>query len=146
MAKCLTRTSAQEIESEAKDEITVSFTFDDLDILGVVGDAVYVRGSIYAPDSPPDDCVKECALVISRGLLHQSLIYFLNDKARYCERCGHFCGVMGSLRATEFEELDERYRCTMIPRTARNEEDFVSVPVRTFTITAFDPNTDMEHG
>jgi hypothetical protein len=128
--------------SAVKNEVMVSFTFDDLAIVGVIGDAVYLRGTTLPEDGP----FEECIVIVTRSLLHQSLIYFLNDKAAYCERNGHFCGVMGSLRATEFEELDERHRCVMILRTARKDEDFVPVPVHTFIVTAFDPNTDMEHG
>lgn len=103
---------------------TVSYSFDDLEILGVVGENVYIRGDYNQG--------KTCIVRISRSLFVDSLNYWLNDKKRHCEKWNEFCGVMGRISATEFIEV---------------KETILNVfKAKAFHVSAIDTDTDMEHG
>lgn len=104
--------------------IEVSYSFDCVDILGVLGGDVFLRGT---PDFEHD-----CVVQISRELFKESLDYYLNDKKDYCERYNHFCGVMGSIRSLDCE------------RMGKIEVD--GKLLRVYKVNAIDPDTDMEHG
>jgi hypothetical protein len=125
------------------------FSFDDLDILGANKTMVYVKGEHFDDDESNDDPIP-CILVFKRSLMNKALKCWLDDKAIYN---GEFFGVMGSVRATNFTEREkERRRATMLdPNAVKDDTDEdlafrTPVPFRTFEITEFDSNTDMEHG
>lgn len=104
--------------------IEVSYSFDCIDILGVIGEDVFLIGT---PDFEHD-----CVIQISRHLFKESLDYWLNDKKEYCEHWGHFCGVMGSIRSLDCEELGKK------------EVD--GKLLKLYKVIAIDSDTDMEHG
>lgn len=87
-----------------------------------------------------------------RSLLHDTLEVWLDDKKQYCEACHEACGENGALQAIAYEELPEKDRYTIRewhcaldePSTEDNLGKLVTV--RTFRITRFDADTDMEHG
>jgi len=82
---------------KTKQTVEVSYSFDYLEIMGVYGEYVFLKGTY--------DIKHECIIKIPRNLFKKSLDYWLNDKKSYCERYGHFCGAMGSIRSTDFEEV-----------------------------------------
>ena len=104
--------------------IEVSYSFDCLEILGVVGEDVFLRG---IPDFEQD-----CVVQISRQLFKESLDYFLNDKKDYCERYDHFCGVMGSIRSLDCEKM--------------GKIEVEGKLLKVYKVNAIDSDTDMEHG
>jgi len=104
-------------------QIEVSYSFDDLNILGVYGNDVFLKG-FY-------DIEHECIIKITRNLFKKSIDNWLNDKKSYCERYGYFCGVMGSIRSDDFEEVIG---------------EFEDKELKVYKIISIDMNTDMEHG
>lgn len=105
----------------------ISFSFDNLNILGVFEKDVYVSGRIDFDDDNPSK-FKRTILIMSKELFHESLDIWLKDKKDYCERYGEFCGVWGRLYACKYELEDEK----------RSK--------RVFRIFSFHNYTDMEHG
>lgn len=101
-----------------------SYSFDDLEILGVFGENVYLRGDYNEG--------KACIIRISCSLFKESLDCWLNDKKRHCEKWNEFCGTMGSVRPIEFSEV--------------TESRLSSFKVKVFQFNSIDPDTDMEHG
>jgi hypothetical protein len=109
---------------ENKEIVEVAYSFDDLNILGVYGLDVYLMGTY--------DIEHDCVIKISRSLFKKSLDIWLQDKKRYCELWGHFCGVMGSIRSLDYKEIDKM------------EVDEKELNV--YEINAIADFTDMEHG
>lgn len=134
---------------------SIQFSYDDLKILGVLENRVYVQGELFPDD---DGEVEECALIISRRLFERTLKMWLDCKQSICEHyaraagCLDLCGVMGSLRAIRYRELPEDQRAYIWPPLDESfdVDDPNNKPspvfVRTFAVTGFDPNVDMEHG
>ena len=108
---------------ETRQTIEVAYSFDDLNIFGVYGNEVYLKGTY--------DIKNECIIKISRSLFKKSLDYWLTDKKDYCERYGHFCGAMGSIRSTDFEEVIG---------------EFEDKEPKVYKINSIESDTDMEHG
>jgi len=109
---------------ENSETTLLAYSFDDLDILGVFGKDVYLKGTI--------NFEQDCVIQIPRQLFKRSMDYWLNDKKDYCERYDHFCGVMGSIRPLDYQEMGT---------TVVDE-----VELKVFKFTSIDSNTDMEHG
>lgn len=115
-----------------KEKVTqLSFSFDSLEILGVFGNKVYIRGFYFSQIK--DDMI-DCVLEFKNKLFKKSLNLWLKDKKDYCERWGHFCGVMGSIRSDNFEEIG-----SVIFDDEKKE-------LRTFKINSIEEFCDMEHG
>lgn len=123
------------LECEPKCPTSIEFSYDSLEILGVQGNRVYVKGNYWRDDEPG-----VCVLVISRRLFERTLKMWLDAKKSTCEHYGHFCGVMGSLRASRYKERTGKARCFLTSGSGER------VLVRTFAVTGFDPEVDMEHG
>jgi hypothetical protein len=131
----------------------VSFSYDDLRILGAYGSEVFLRGQCDTNDYGKDDEEKPqpCVIVMKRSLFKKTLNYWLDDKARLCNTWGsvhggnnhlEFRGTMGSVRAADYIERSVNDRLTIII----NDTDPVGPPARTFDVFWFDENTDTGHG
>ena len=107
----------------AKKIVEIDYSFDHLEIMGVFGDDVYLKGTY--------DIKQDCIIKISRSLFEKSLGYWLNDKKSYCEDWGHFCGIMGSIQSIDYEEIDN---------------NFESTGLKVYKINTIEKDTDMEHG
>src|SRR5580692_5587963 len=83
---------------------SVSFSFDGLDILGVSDEGVYVRGSFYDDEKDFEDAI----VCISSVLLKEALDGWIKEKKDICDSYGHFCGAMGSVVSTKYEEMPSR--------------------------------------
>ena len=77
----------------------VTYSFDDLNVLGVHGKDVFLKGKI--------NFEFDCVILISKQLFKKSLDLWLRDNKVYCERWGHFCGNMGSIRALDYKKVDQ---------------------------------------
>ena len=114
---------------------STSYSFDNLCILGVFGNSVYLKGQMGYN--------KECIIKISRNLFMKSLEYWLNDKKEHCEISGDFCGVLGTIRSCDCTPAGTRKISTEYNRKKGRWE---WVKLRVFKIRSIDPETDMEHG
>jgi hypothetical protein len=108
----------------SKKDITVEFSFDQFDIIGVSKDNVWLDGRIY-----DDSESTECLVFLDKKLLHKALDLWIKDKKAYCDRFNHFCGRMGSIQAKKFVELD------------RTSDD-----CRVVKIISIENHCNMEHG
>ena len=104
--------------------IEITYSFDDLSILGVRGSDVYLKG-LYGFKNV-------CIIEISKTLFTKSLDLWLEDKKRYCELWGHFCGIMGSIRSFDYEKMDDM--------------NFDGQKIKWYRINSIVDFTDMEHG
>jgi len=104
--------------------IDITYSFDDLCIWGVYGEDVYLKG-IY-------NFEHVCVIKISKILFKKSMDLWLEDKKNYCELWGHFCGVMGSIRSFDYEEMDNM---------VVDEQD-----LKVYQFNSIEDFTDMEHG
>jgi hypothetical protein len=109
---------------ENKETVEVAYSFDDLNILGVYGNNVYLKGTY--------DIEYDCVIKISRTLFKKSLDIWLHDKREYCELWGHFCGVMGSIRSLDYREIDKM--------------EVYEQELNVYEINAIQEFSDMEHG
>lgn len=112
---------------ENKEIAEVDYSFDDLNILGVIGKDVFLRGRY--------NFEQDCVIQIPRQLFKKSLDYWLDDKKDYCERYDHFCGMMGSIRPLDFQEMG-----TMVVDEDEPKE------LKVFKFNSIEDFTDMEHG
>jgi hypothetical protein len=103
---------------------TIHYSFDDLEIIGVFGENVYVKGLI--------DFEHECIIKISRPLFLKSLEIWLNDKKSYCESWKDFCGCLGSIQSTDVEEIHEKL--------------LKPFKLKAYQFNSIEEFTDMEHG
>lgn len=127
---------------DKKEELGIRFSFDNLDILGVFKDKVYLRGTYY--NVTTEDFKDEiCVIVISSKLFHKSLDLWLKDKKNYCENWNHFCGVMGTIEAVKYKELD---KTNLLVDFDERTEKCIYKDVRTFEVKSFQNSCDMEHG
>lgn len=111
--------------------MAVVFSFDNLHILGVMDEHVFVR----ARNSENDE---ECVAKLTRKKFHETLDLWLNDKKAYCERYNHFCGVMGQIFCDEYNIEGQT--------NLRPEGGGELINVDLCYIISFDDTTDMEHG
>lgn len=119
----------------------VNFSFDELDIIGVMDGRVFVVGwYLKEVEGKEDDCeFVKCLLAFDRHLFHIALDHWLNDKERLCELWGHFCGVMGRIICTNFTKLKGEF----FIHDVETEKD---VDIEAFQINYVEPGCDMEHG
>lgn len=140
-----------------KEVVNVSFDYDRLDILGVFGTRVFVKGTLWKidDDDPSTDVDNDCVLVINRTLFLKTVGMWLDEKKRCCEAYNHFCGQMGSLRSDDYDEYEEKDRIRISDTVKMNGLDVdtgdwsyenTTKSVRTFKIKSFDDSVDMEHG
>ena len=76
-------------------EDLIVFSFDNLDILGVFGENVFLRGI--------NDSEEEIVIQLTQKQFHDSLDCWLNDKRSFCERYNHYCGSMGQITSNDYE-------------------------------------------
>ena len=113
---------------------SISFSFDNFEILGVFGKKIYLRGDIFQEGSEGDECI----IIISHKLLNKAMSLWIKDKKEYCERWDEFCGKMGSIYLDKYTEVD---RINLL--SINNEKFFMA---RAFEVISFENSTDMEHG
>ncbi len=123
-----------------KELLSISFSFDNLDILGAFKNKVYLRGEYYKTEEFES---KVCVIVISKELFHKSLDLWLKDKKEYCEKWNHFCGTMGRIESTKHTELN---KTELLTGFNEEKEELIYERVRTFEIKKFENSCDMEHG
>lgn len=116
---------------------SVSFSFDELDILSATKDDVILKGCISDyNDNESDDCF----IYVERKRFHTLLDEWLNNKSDYRERYSHFCGAgYVQVEATELEN-DKAFITVFDEKTEKCEEK----PVRSFVGVSY--IVDMEHG
>ena len=126
---------------------TVTFSFDNLDILTAVGDDVYVRADISNGDV---QC--ECVAIMSRKVFHNAMTEWLDSKKNFNERYNHFCGV-GYFLCNEFKEEkrinilsenQEEFEKTFMDDTSQDEEELKYIDARALRLLSL--TLDMEHG
>ena len=144
------RFEIEDPESSTPESISVEFSFDGLDILGVLHGYVFVRGDLWPQNDepvvyPPGQsetshtlgvgCVDlvDIHILMKPRLFKRALVLWLRDKKNICLAYRHLCGRMGSIRATVFRETQP---C----------DDGGGNTVRQFIVTAIEDNTDMVHG
>lgn len=76
----------------------VYFSYDDLNILGVLKEIIYVKGYYYDNTDERINCI----LGFTKSLFKDTINLWLKDKEEYCERYNHFCGAMGSIICINF--------------------------------------------
>ena len=120
------------------EKLRLSFSYDDLTILGVFKNNVYIKGRILCDHDDYTFDHNNCVLVIERKLFKKTTDMWLDAKRDYCERYNHFCGVMGGLYPDIFEESEDKIEIL--------NDECELVPVRAFVVNSFEDCIDMEHG
>lgn len=109
---------------------SVYFSYDELNIIGVLNQNVYVQGYYY---DEPETFRVDCLLKLDMSLFKSTLDLWLKDKKEYCERWKEFCGVMGSIASKDFSILDE-------------EMTYYDKVLRVISVNSIEDTCDMEHG
>jgi hypothetical protein len=115
----------------------ITFTFDDLRVLGGIGKEVYIEGCV---DS------ERAVLVFTRVIFRGALECWLDDKNRYC--CLHgirVSGIISRIAAIEYTEYPADQWLTLLTETEEIDEEgnpiYRDRPVRTFDVISFNPET-----
>lgn len=114
---------------EENEELELTFTPNENQILGVVGDMIYVKNF-------------ENVLIIPRNEYFRAWNLWIDCKQDYCKRYGHFCGVFGGLEPKEYSKHSK----IILNEWSESEEDIVEREYQTYIITKFEDHVDMEHG
>ena len=110
---------------KAKKEV-ISFTYDELEILGVKDNSVFVRGRVWTEGKHV-----EVILMIGKTLFKESLDVWLGETEKFCGLNNEFYGQMGQLTAIDYVELSPNQRPAAWPKR------------RTFKVNSFDSDTGM---
>jgi len=118
----------------------LNFSFDDLHVIGVMYNKVFVEGWYFNDSENIDDSeLIKCLLAFDKPLFHIALDHWINNKEQKCESYGHFCGVGGRVICTSFNKIEEEF--SIYDGTLEKE-----VPIEAFEINYVEQNCDMEHG
>lgn len=120
---------------KANPKLSASYSFDDLHILGVFGQDVFLKG-IFKFD-------EECIIKISRELSKKSLDYWLDEKQEFCELGGDFCGVLGSVRADDYSDAGTR---EILTEYNEGKREWEGKELQVIQVHSISPEMDMEHG
>ena len=88
----------KDMENEIEKTI-VGFSFDKLNVLGIVGNYVFIEGITNFYDD-------KCVIKMKKSLFNQTMKLWMKDKQDYCERFGYFCGV-NHTETTDYDESGE---------------------------------------
>lgn len=131
-----------------REELSITFSFQDLDILTVIEDDVYIRATLFdhvKEDSDPQECVG----IMSRRVFNDTMNEWLDSKKRFFETYKHFCGV-GYVGCYEFVEGEEINILALDQSEFDKQFDIDEnaqlkyINVRSFRLLV--TNIDMEHG
>ena len=145
----------QETIIEQERELLISFSFDDLKIIGAYplndkkkkeGNIVYVQGVMFdnSKDDPSDQTV---ILIMHENLLQGALTNWIACKSRICSHYDHFCGEMGYVKAKEFEFANETINLLVDGKIDENDnwiEERIDAPL--IYVYDIEEDVDMEHG
>jgi hypothetical protein len=73
-------------------EDTISYSFDDLEIVGAQGKEIYVRSIVYAEGDDLQIVEKLVCLQFSMTKWIELQKAWISEKRDFCERYEHFCG------------------------------------------------------
>jgi hypothetical protein len=116
------------------EENCIGFSFDKLDVLGVFGGYIFIRGEINY------DWENECVIKIKKVLFHKTLKEWIKEKQQYCEHFKCFCGVNNSSTSDYKEVGTTDLLCEIVDCDAPLEYKRVKI----FEVNSMD--TECEHG
>lgn len=129
-------------------DLDVSFSFDNLDILGVHQDEeftfVSLRGEMWSEEK---DDFEPVVIEMVQETFQNALSLWLKEKQHFCEAYGEFCGKMGSIRALSCDVMD--YKCSLLTgfdETKGEEGEPIYTEVPVVVMYEFSDCVDMEHG
>lgn len=111
------------------DEITLSIIPFSDEIVGADDNSVYIQYQ--------DGCI----LKVAKEEFMTMVTKWIEKKAEYCKRYGHWCGVMGNFYIEDYEEVGKVNIHTV---GEDNECIYKDVPI--YEVKSFDHLCDMEHG
>ena len=118
------------------DEINVSFSPTNCEILGVFSDKIHLIGCKEI------DEWSGCILIIPKEEYLRIIGLYVEQKQTICTSYGHYCGVMESARTNDIKQLES----ISLNRWSELYEDYEEVSFEVFEATNFDDNLDFEHG
>ena len=122
------------------EEKNYAFCFDDLDVLGIRGGRVYVRGV--------EDFETPCVLAVKKSTFKKMFSKWLEEKEDFCKRYKEFCGVGGYV----YCEVEKWYDTQITNPEADfdiddpNWKEKMYMPVVAYKVIRVDEHIDMEHG
>lgn len=69
-----------------KDNYNVTFSFENVTFLGIVGDYYFILGRLSKNQ-------KKCIIKVKKPIYNKAFKAWANEIQDYCERWGHLCGV-----------------------------------------------------
>lgn len=85
----------------------VRYYFDDITIIGVFDDYVFLKGFYENEDTNIGDPAQECIIKISIKLFKKSWDYCLKDTNELCEEFEMYCEAWGSISSCDINEIVE---------------------------------------
>ena len=121
-------------------KIECSFSFDDLNLLGVKSGLIFIRGV----SNNNEDCV----LAIKKSHFNKMFKLWLKEKEDFCKRYDHFCGVGGFV----YCECEYFYKTKLHDHECGVDvddpewSDKVYKSAVAYKVINFSEQIDMEHG
>ena len=120
-------------------ENAITYSFDDLRIVGVTKNGIYATTDCLFIDDPNSDDIMEIEhfyLLFTPRMWTQLHNEWINHKERYCTHYGHFCG-WGSIHS-QYEIWGSANKMVM------TNNEFKMIEVNVYKVK--DILVDMEHG
>lgn len=130
---------------EELENITLSITPFDSEIVGVMDDFVYFRESIYKY-LEGDEKEEFCCIRMKKAQYLQMIDLWLEQKQDFCKRYDHFCGVFGNFHIEEYKELGTINLLVDFDENKGEDGEYIYKDVSLFEVISFDAHCDMEHG
>jgi len=117
-------------------EISLSITPFTSEIVGADTDYVYFKERAFSLEN------YDCIIKVKRDLYLKLCNLWLDSKADFNMRYGHFCGVFGNFEVEEYKEVGK----TGLLVDGTDDEEVVYEEVPIYEVTKFSEYCDMEHG
>jgi hypothetical protein len=116
---------------------TISFSFDELEITGIIGDKIYLYGHItqYSDVLSIEGIFDKipCILQISKYVFKQAFDLYMNDKQKTFEQNKNLSGKISSLIAKKYREIEP-----MLEELTDDDGVITQGQIRTFQILSFE--------
>jgi hypothetical protein len=127
---------------EKNNNEVLNFSFDNLMILGIFGNYMYIRGNIDVLYGRP------CIIKIKKSLFFKTQKEWMNEKQKLCEEMKCFCGI-NITNTDDYKEVEEAEILEFDDGISRNrelttEELEKSIKVKVFLANTLNPECELD--
>src|SRR6476620_668368 len=128
------------MNKEQLEDLTLSITPFDSEIVGVIDDFVYFREHLFLEGEEDE----YCCIRMKRKQYLKMIGLWLEQKGDFCKRYGHFCGVFGNFYIEKFKELGTINLSVAFDENKGEDGEYIYKDIPLFEVISFDAHCDME--